>query len=72
MIAQARKKKEIGQKELAYLLGYKGVSSVCHIEYGRRLIPIKIVNRVSSLLGIPIPVLNQAIYEVEMEKDNIA
>jgi len=68
IIFEARKRKGLEPKELAYFLGYKSVSSVCHIERGRRSIPVRLLPRISTLLNIPIQQLKKAHLEVALEK----
>lgn len=70
MIRSARKKRSLEPKELAYALGYKDVSSISHIEMGRRIVPLALAPRISSLLGMSLEDLEQAIHLARTEKEN--
>ena len=53
-IRQLRKEKGLKQRELARIMGYESVSSLSHMEAGRKLPSIKTVIKLEAALQRPI------------------
>ena len=66
-IKQLRMKKGLTQRELARIMGYESVSSLSHMEAGRKLPSVKTVMKLEAALQRPIrdiyPRLFDKIYE---------
>ena len=66
-IRQLRMEKDLTQRELARIMGYESVSSLSHMEAGRKLPSIKTVMKLEAALQRPIrdiyPRLFDEIYE---------
>lgn len=65
-IRQFRKEKGLTQRELAHVMGYKSVSSLAHMEAGRKLPTIRTIMKLEAALQRPLrdiyPRLFDAIY----------
>lgn len=62
LLVEARKKKNISQKELGYILGYNcGGQYISNAERGKNNLAPKLVGRVSKILDIPAEDLSNAL-----------
>lgn len=66
-IKQLRMEKELTQRKLAYIMGYQSVSSLSHLERGRKLPALRTVFKLEAAFQRPVrdiyPRLFDAVYD---------